>query len=292
MVVAAGLPAEMQFESGGAYVKQQVSHIIKHSMKPDLPILLGSALKKVKEGAVSECGLRDVEGLLPDRDTMCEWAIPTHFYWSGWGSRALTQEELCLAWDLPALCVDRMVATNGESAKLFWSQPVVKSAPGNILHEIAHAFTVGAWDLGWLEPEGEEDSGAPVDSGALPPLPQLRLDPILGDREHMNWMDSTLITSKAVKSDKAKVHTEMWDRRIIMFNMGVILTERLQVCFEALRTRVACWTRRRVLRTLREYLRHVYGIDWVDRRLVRPNGETDKLLPYPKAQFNALRRDL
>eukprot|EP00978_Attheya_sp_CCMP212_P035091 scaffold150782_cov31-Attheya_sp.AAC.1 len=70
MVVSAGLPAEMQFESGGPYVKRQVSHIIKHSMKPDLPIL-GSALKKVKEGAVSECGLQDVEGLLPDRDTMC-----------------------------------------------------------------------------------------------------------------------------------------------------------------------------------------------------------------------------
>eukprot|EP00978_Attheya_sp_CCMP212_P038386 scaffold189787_cov45-Attheya_sp.AAC.1 len=109
----------------------------------------------------------------------------------------------------------------------------------------------------------------------------------------MNWMDSTLITSKAAKSDKAKVHTEMWDGRIIMFNIGVILTERLQVCFEALRTRVVCWTRRRVLRTLREYLRRVYGIDWVDRKLVRPNGKIDKLLPYPpKAQFNALRRDL
>jgi hypothetical protein len=29
----------------------------------------------------------------------------------------------------------------------------------------------------------------------------------------------------------------------------------------------------------------------VSRRLVRPNGGTEKLLPYLKAQFNALRQD-
>eukprot|EP00978_Attheya_sp_CCMP212_P012125 scaffold30130_cov58-Attheya_sp.AAC.7 len=121
-----------------------VSHIIKHLLaKLDLPIL-GGALKKVKEGAASECGL--------------------------WGARALTWEELCLTWDLPALCVDRMVATNGESAKLFWSQPVVSSAPGKILLEIVHVFMVGALDLGWLEPEEEEGSIMLTDADTLPPL--------------------------------------------------------------------------------------------------------------------------
>eukprot|EP00978_Attheya_sp_CCMP212_P046746 scaffold409296_cov67-Attheya_sp.AAC.1 len=56
MVVSAGLPAEMQFESGGAYVKRQVSHIIKHSMKPDLRTYPGKRPQESQAG--SSVGVR------------------------------------------------------------------------------------------------------------------------------------------------------------------------------------------------------------------------------------------
>jgi hypothetical protein len=96
---------------------------------------------------------------------------------------------------------------------------------------------------------------------------------------HHTWVDTSAISLKAVKNDKAPVDTRSWDNRIILMLPHV----------EPLLVRLCNWLllvqRRRAARQFCRYLPTTYGADWTYRL---PALRTNKWQSRPSKSRNTL----
>ena len=187
------------------------------------------------------------EDLLPIRAINTPIWLPSRWNISGFATRSLASTELCSAFDLPKWCLqDRQV-----SFSFFWDIIPIKGQLAIIdflLPTIAPPGTrIGALQLEQLEerptnPCGEWITANDVGIDCVP----------------LSWIDSTLVTDKAVKTDKASVPVHLWDQHVCL-PLGVIDTSTLPI----LRSFFYCCYGKRLIGSFCEYMTLAYGEGWL-----------------------------
>ena len=253
-----GLPV-IKFET---VVQRTLGAVIQHSIRP------------------SYCSGPDVaSSMYCCEDRLHPWhmerdiLLPTTFYKSGWGRRALEPRELGAAFDLPLWLLDDSTAFDWWFQHILHPRSVPVKIAGSVLRELLpslepvfvhHLSTAGRKHGGpsspsrpakrgrWLtEPYEEWRDG--VLGTSLPHLPAFL--------PHGAWLDESIVTDSAVKSDDAVAPFWIWDGRI----RGIYpwLTPSALAGFRSLALR---WWRKSLFRSFLRYLSSRFGNDW--RRLV------------------------
>jgi hypothetical protein len=110
-----------------------------------------------------------------------------------------------------------------------------------------------------------------VDSPALPLLsdepstsvsPGQTWLPTLGKFLPDTWLDETVISNKAAKSDDDQVPEHLWDNRATL-----VLPQLNKAALTGFRKFALIWQRRYMYRQFRAYLREKFGPDWLPRLL-------------------------
>ena len=186
--------------------------------------------------------------LLPFRNLDVPIRLPSRWNPSGFATRRLASTELCSAFDLPKWCLP----TNRQVSSSFFAKLVPIKAQLTIsdliLPIIAPPGTrIGARQLVQLaerptNPRGEWITHYGVGVGWLP----------------LSWIDSSLITDKAVKTDKASVPVHLWDQRICL-PLGVTDTSTLPVIRNFF---YRCYGKR-LIDSFCKYMTLTYGEAWL-----------------------------
>jgi hypothetical protein len=216
-------------------LRRSVGHIFDFGMRPD-PL----------EGEDTPLALSGigVDGILHPADLERPVVHPTSFYKSGWGIRALTPNELGIAFGFPA-----WLRVGGLTPDLFPCVPL--QIMDACLREV-------------LEPSVFTSPLAPKDYviTSLVEGPSEWL-PGIGRFLPHSWIPSDVITDKAVKHDDAVVHTAMWDNRITLVHPWSPATSTWLLDF--FRRHLMFSHRHRLMTEFREYMRATHGADWAFR---------------------------
>ena len=231
-------------------VLRTIGNIIDHGIRPDpsKPTPLSTHYIPSDRLLISEAGI-------------CVPVVyPTHFTFTGYGSRALTFSELALSLDLPVWVAknDDLMRQVVESKTLFtivplkflitgldsqlkMIRPVIRDAPV-IGDSESLATSIG---MKRLVLALEEERGDWISSLGiwLPP----------------DWASQELVSDRAAKDDDALIANGMWDLRIIPLLGGNPKT------LEVLRSfGNRCWNRN-AYKSFCSYLQRHYGKDWVSQ---------------------------
>ena len=171
--------------------------------------------------------------------------IPSRFSPSGYGRRSLSFHELCLAWDMPLWSLPPRVPKQFFTYVSSWSP--IKSLTAMVDAALSVVPLSDGSSLGL----------SPLPSLILPFLdPRGTWLPSLQAWLPPTWIDSSLVTEKAVKVDDSNIPTHLWDLRIsLVLHSPISLVDRLRTFMHS----IAC---RRVCRSLCRYLRTTHGDLW------------------------------
>ena len=149
-------------------------------------------------------GSIETNALLPIAKITPAIRLPSRFTLSGFATRAFSASELCTAFDCPSWSIPK----NKPIHPVF----VTGVCPLNTL------ITVSDFLLEFIAVRGSR-----VGSTPLVDLPDSTSDPRGAWITHydkgvgwlpLSWIDSSLVTDKAVKIDKASVPVHLWDQRV------------------------------------------------------------------------------
>jgi hypothetical protein len=224
----------------GTALRRSVGHVLDFGIRPDA-VEFGIRPDAVIPGASTPH--LDVDGILHPLELDRPILHPTSFYSSGWGTRALTADELGIAFGFPA-----WLRSGGLTVTMFPCVPL----------QIMDACIRQVLDTdGFVSPLAKRlfsATEAPLLATWLPRI-QLYLP--------HTWVPVDVITDKAVKHDDAVVHTAMWDNRTFSLKLWPQLqAARVLVIF---RTYLMRSHRHRLLTELRAHMLHAHGPYWTLR---------------------------
>ena len=175
-------------------------------LKPTVHRSVGSVIehKRYLPSHDHSDGAIETNALLPIANITSAVRLPSRFTPSGFATRALAASELCTAFDFPS-----------------WSIPKDKPIHPVFVRGVRPLktlITVSDFLLEFIAVRGSR-----VGSTLLTDLPDSTSDPRGAWISHydkgvgwlpLSWIDSTLVTDKAVKTDKASVPVHLWDQRV------------------------------------------------------------------------------
>jgi len=193
----------------------------------------------------------DSTSILPAGSPRSRIRIPTHLGDSGFGFRSLSNSELCKAWDFPLWSVtDKLIKAN-----FIGDIPPLKA--GLILADLlvkSLGFTttfLGSSYLASIPTRSANEKGTFLVS--------------IGKCLPLQWIDESLITEKAAKSDKASIPTHLWDRRISLpLEVPSVFLSPLRRFFFA----IAC---RNVVISFSTFMENAFGRVWLDWSKIQEN---------------------
>ena len=228
-------------------LRRPIGHIFEYGLRPTF------SRGPSADSASTSLSLEDY---LHPHDLTRQVLHPTTYYKTGWGTRALTPDELGLAFGLPG-----WLRTGGLSATDFPCVPL-------------QVMDVCLQSLLTVRP-GPSPLATPALRPALPtPATRSWLPEIQRWLSH-SWIPLSLITAKAAKHDEAAITTSMWDQRILLvFPWAVSI-------LAFLRQRLMCCLRIRLGREFLTFLREVHGADWSARLTrCRDHSRRGRTRPY------------
>ena len=221
-------------------VEREIGHVINYGIRPQVTATGDPAFKHYKVGD----RLRRVELALPV-------VYSTHWCGTGFGKRTLDAQELSSAFDLPL-----WMQPQGEDSCAEWLDSGVfgRMNPLQLFNAVLDQTLPLLSKL-----EKIPEAGKVSDVRPLKPLGEdYGVDlPLIGKYLVHSWVDNSLITEKAGKSDDAGVPMHLWDQRIVQV---------LDIPIPVINTiRKWLFTRycRGLMRSLGACLRRWHGKDWV-----------------------------
>jgi hypothetical protein len=213
-------------------LRRTLAHVFDYGIKP----------RPVQEEELQELLDRSllIDGIIHPTDMMRNVLHRTTYFRSGWGIRSLTVDELGLAFGFPG-----WLQAGGLSIDDFLCAPV------QILDACLRAVLITR--------PGIPPSSDPQ-TVVQPPLPSMTWFPALHRSLPHAWIDSSLVTSKAVKLDDALVETALWDKRVTLIHSWSPALGRRLLAFY--RGRLMRQYRHRLLREFGIYMRTQHGATW------------------------------
>ena len=197
--------------------------------------------------------------------------LPSLWSDSGFATRSLAGSELCTAFDLPSWSIPKHLSPI--RYKLFFS----------VLQPIKALLAVADVLLPFVASRGHH-----LGSSALQVLPDISIDPrgswisqpywMQIKKENslqrvntlftagigwlpLSWIDSSLVTDKAVKTDKASVPVHLWDQRICL-PMGITKPKRF-ASIVVIRNLFYKIYRKRLIASFCRYMMATYNQHWI-----------------------------
>ena len=217
--------------------------------------------------------------LLPIHSLGVAIRLPSLWSHSGFATRSLAGSELCTAFDLPSWSIPKHFSPI--RYKLFFS----------MLQPIKALLAVADVLLPFVASRGHH-----LGSSALQVLPDISIDPrgswisqpywMQIKKENslqrvntlftagigwlpLSWIDSSLVTDKAVKTDKASVPVHLWDQRICL-PMGITKPKRF-ASIVVIRNFFYKIYRKRLIASFCRYMMVTYNQHWIYWLSQRPN---------------------
>jgi hypothetical protein len=221
------------FAPQGSTLARNIGHILDHGIRP---IFLAGSVAETLASRQQDFYVSN--SLLDPRYLERPVAYQTSYSSSRWGSRALTPDEIGLAFGLPA-----RLSLGGLGLEMF---PIV---PLQVLS--------GALDsLGGSSTRVLQPLDTPS-RRVLAPIPLSTWLPSIGKRLDHSWIDITAVSAKAAKNDNSRVPTHMWDQRILL------PLPHTEAGLPYLRSRLMRFQRIRLYKEFRAYMVATHGADWL-----------------------------
>ena len=185
--------------------------------------------------------------LLPINNVNSIVRLPSRFTPSGFATRVLAASEICAAFDFPSWCIP----TNKPIQSTF----VSGAFPLKTL------ITISDLLLDFIAVRGSRVGSTPLAS-----LPDSTSDPRGAWISHygkgigwmpLSWIDSSLVTDKAVKTDKASVPIHLWDKRVSLL-LNVDASKALPIIRNFINTCVG----KGLIKSFCAYMLKSYGSKW------------------------------
>jgi hypothetical protein len=213
-------------------LRRSVGHVFDYGLRPE-PV--------VSIDPLDHPGTISLDSVLHPADLGRDVLHPTAFYASGWGIRALTADELGIAFGFPG-----WLRAGGLTVADF---PIV---PVQTMDACLRSVLLARKFVSPLVPVPVERLSAPPSSTWLPTLQKFL--------PH-SWIDESTISSKAVKHDNAAVPTAMWDQRITLLYQEWDCAQGTRVLL-FFRDYLMRSYRHRLLSEFRVFMRTTHGPFW------------------------------
>jgi hypothetical protein len=205
-------------------IRRSIAHIVDHAL----------SLERNLSTPPEECYTLDAMLRSDDLDRPVRY--PTSRFASGWAIRSLTCDEIGVAFGLPVGI--RSVLTR---------RTVFPLVPIQILDACLKTFV--------CQPADAPHFVAPV-RRVVPEFENFTWLSTLQLKLPHSWIDSTVITAKAARSDDADVPVQLWDLRIIL------VLPHTAVALDIMRKLLLLRMRRGLAGEFIRYLTATYGVNW------------------------------